>query len=240
MNEVVLIVVFISSVAYIFGGFSVLFKKNWNGQGLFAITALSAGLLLSIAILDLIPDTQEDLKNNCLYVLLGFILMYFIQQLSKMKKDSLSSSSITGISVGMMLHNLFEGLSIGISYTVNMHLGIVVTIALILHKIPEGLAFTSTMLAASGNRKRISIYLLIQALFTWLGAGTALLLSRMHTIQATWSAIPLAITAGIFLYLGGTSLLPSVNKQSDRRIPFFFLGGILLYFVFHGISEALS
>jgi hypothetical protein len=57
MSTVLFIVVFISSVAYILGGMIVLIKKNWSQTSVLAITAMSAGLLLSIAILDLIPDT---------------------------------------------------------------------------------------------------------------------------------------------------------------------------------------
>jgi zinc transporter ZupT len=140
----------------------------------------------------------------------------------------------------MLLHNFFEGLAIGISYSANFKLGVIVSIALVIHKIPEGLSYTSAMLAFLNGRRKTVIYLIIQGIFTWLGAGSAILLSELRDLQQQIVAIALSITAGIFLYLSGTSLLPTINQRTFKSTPLFFLSGILLYFILHNIAEALS
>ena len=243
MNNILFLVVLISSVAYILGGMIILIKANWSQTSVLALTALSAGLLLAIAILDLIPDTEEELNNSSIYILLGFVIMYLITYLSnvwKKEKDGFEGSSMIGISIGMSLHNFFEGLSLGVSYAINVKLGIIVSITLILHKIPEGLSYSSSVLAISRDRKKTAMYLIGQGLCMWIGAGLSILLAHFTQISEKFIAIPIAITAGIFLYLGGTALLPVTNKIQDKKIPMSFLCGIIFYFLFHGLSEYLG
>jgi zinc transporter ZupT len=244
LTPIVILVVFISSLAYILGGFLVLFRKNLSEKSLISLIALSAGLLLSIALLDLIPDAQKDVDNSSLYVIIGFIIMYFIfistKPIDENEQEGSNKASIIGLSLGMLLHNFFEGLSIGISYSVNFKLGVIVSIALVIHKIPEGLSFTSAMLAFLNGRRKTVIYLIIQGIFTWLGAGSAILLSEFKDFQEQIVAIALSITAGIFLYLSGTALLPSINQRTFKSTPLLFISGILLYFILHSIAEALS
>lgn len=246
VNMIMLVVVFISSVAYILGGLIVLIKKSWSQTSVLAITAMSAGLLLSIAILDLIPDTQEELKNNSLYIMLGLIIMYLVTYLSSVSKkrkseiNGFDESSMFGISLGMSLHNVFEGLSIGVSYAISVKLGLMVSLALILHKIPEGMSYASSFFAITLNRKKTAIHLLIQGLFIWLGVVLSILLSFFTEINEKFIAIPIAMTAGIFIYLGGTSLLPVANKMTNKNIPISFVCGVVLFFVFRSISEYIG
>ncbi|MBM7651159.1 ZIP family metal transporter [Neobacillus cucumis] len=246
MSTVLLIVVLISSVAYILGGMLVLIKKKWSQHSVLAMTAMSAGLLLSISILDLIPDTQEQLSNNSLYIMLGLVIMYLVSYLtsvSKKKKSNIhgfDESSMMGISLGMSLHNVFEGVSIGVSYAISVNLGLVVSLALIFHKIPEGITYASSVFAITQNRRKTAINLFIQGLFIWLGVGLAILLSYFTEINEKFMAIPIAMTAGIFIYLGGTSLLPVANKITNRTIPISFVCGVIFFLIFRSISELLG
>lgn len=235
----IFLVVLLSSLAYILGGFIVLIRKNWSEKTLLSLVALSAGLLLSIAILDLIPEVQEVFHHSSLFVLIGFIIMYiiFLPALNGKKGlDHVEHAAGTGLTIGMLLHNLFEGLSIGISYSASFELGVVVSIALIIHKIPEGLSYTSVMLAFLNGRKKTTMYLIIQGIFTWIGAGIGILLAGLKDFQEIIIAVGLSVTAGIFLYLSGTLLLPIINRGTFKSTPLFFIGGILLYFILHGIS----
>ncbi|WHY93698.1 ZIP family metal transporter [Neobacillus cucumis] len=239
LTPMIFFVVLISSLAYILGGFLVLFRKNWSEKTLLSLVALSAGLLLSIALLDLIPEGQEGINHSSLFVLIGFLIMYLVFLPTTLhRKNGLENGDLTtvkGLSSGMLLHNFFEGLSIGISYSADFKLGIFVSIALVIHKIPEGLSYTSVMLAFLNGRKKTAIYLIIQGIFTWLGAGSAYFLSGLRDHQEQIVAMGLSVTAGIFLYLSGTLLLPLINRGTFKSTPLFFIGGILLYLVLHSI-----
>lgn len=150
--------------------------------------------------------------------------------------ENSDATAVKGLTLGMLLHNFFEGLSIGISYSASFELGIFVSIALIIHKIPEGLSYASVLLAFLNGRKKTAIYLIIQGVFTFLGAGSAIFLSQLKNHQEMIVAIGLSITAGIFLYLSSTLLLPIINSGTFKRIPLFFVGGILLYFALHSLA----
>jgi zinc transporter ZupT len=238
LSPIVILVVLISSLAYILGGFLVLFQKNWSDKTLVSLNALSAGLLLSIALLDLIPDAQKDISFSSLFVIIGFLIMYFVFLPTKLNDKN--NGTVTGLTMGMLLHNLFEGLSIGFSYSGSVKLGIIVSIALVIHKIPEGLSYTSAMLAFLNGRRKTTIYLIIQGIFTWLGAGISVFLSEFKNLQEPITAIGISVTAGIFLYLSGSILLPSINQKPFKSTPFLFVSGIFLYLILHTISEALS
>lgn len=234
-----MLVVLISTLAYILGGFLVLIRKNWSEKTLLSLVALSAGLLLSIAILHLIPHAQHDINNSGLFVIIGFLIMYFIFLPSLNSKNGVennNNAAVSGLTTGMLLHNFFEGLSIAVSYSASFELGVVVSIALIIHKIPEGLSYTSVMLAFLNGRKKTAIYLIIQGIFTWLGAAMAIFLAGFQELQESIVAIGLSITAGIFLYLSGTLLLPLMNRGTFKSTPLFFIGGIMLFFIMHSIA----
>lgn len=201
-----------------------------------SLVALSAGLLLAIAILDLIPEGQEGINNSSYFVMAGFLIMYLIFLPSAYSSNKNENASVKGLTLGMLLHNFFEGLSIGISYSASFELGILVSIALIIHKIPEGLSYTSVMMAFLNGRRKTIIYLLVQGVFSWLGAGSGILLSKFKDIQEQIIATGLSITAGIFLYLSATMLLPLINRGTIKSTPFFFLGGVFLFLVLHTIA----
>lgn len=240
LTPTVLLIALISTLAYILGGFLVLIRKNWSEKTLLSLVALSAGLLLSIALLELIPHTLEDFHHSSIYVIIGFLIMYFVflPTLSNGNNgvDNSDYTAVKGLTMGMLLHNFFEGLSIGVSYSASFELGVFVSIALIIHKIPEGLSYASVLLAFLNGRRKTAIYLIIQGVFTLLGAGIAILLSGLKDLQESIVAIGLSITAGIFLYLSATLLLPLINRGPFKSIPLFFIGGILLYYVLHSVT----
>lgn len=245
MNGTIVWIVGISFFAYIAGGSVLLMKQNWSKQQLSAMTALSAGLLLSLALLDLIPDTLTEYKYSGWFVMLGFLLMYFIHLSSQRQENSFIKKgddprpiSLSILSIGMIVHNLFEGLSMGISYAVNFQFGLLVTVALLLHKIPEGLTVSSVLVSAKISSKKIFGSLVLQGAFTWIGAFGAILLSKLISGNSAIISIALSLVAGIFLYLGGTTLLPSLNGRPYRAIPIMFVGAILVYFVLHTFAEA--
>jgi zinc transporter ZupT len=184
------------------------------------------------------PDAQTDIKNSSLFVMIGFLIMYFVLLPTKLNDNS--NGMVKGLTLGMLFHNFFEGLSIAFSYSGSFKLGVIVTIALVIHKIPEGLSYTSAMLAFLNGRKKTTIYLIIQGVFTWLGAGISVFLSEFKNFHQPIVPIGISITAGIFLYLSGSTLLPCINQKPYKRTSVLFVSGIILYFLLHTISEALS
>ncbi|WP_337035707.1 ZIP family metal transporter [Paenibacillus illinoisensis] len=66
-------------------------------------------------------------------------------------------SNIIGAMAGMLVHTFFDGLSIAASFTVDFRLGITVFIAVLLHKIPDGITISSIIFIITGNRNKALI-----------------------------------------------------------------------------------
>ncbi|MCM3402866.1 ZIP family metal transporter [Cytobacillus oceanisediminis] len=73
-----------------------------------------------------------------------------------------------------------------------------------------------------------------------MGATAALFLIEIVSLQSSILAISLSLTAGIFLYIALTDLLPVVNATEDRPIILFFFWGIFLNFGLHWMFEQLA
>lgn len=245
MNWEIFGLVIVAALANSFGGFVIFFKKNWSRKGLNALMALSAGLLLAIAILDLIPKTIEAHAFQPIYVLTGIVTMFFFQKFiaahfhfGEETHHHDQKSSVVGAFIGLLIHTFFDGLAIVISFQVNVSLGITVLVAVLLHKIPDGITISSIVYAMFQNKKK-ALWAAI-----WLGISTiigALSSSLFVNTYEQIMAIALSFTIGIFLYVASTDLLPAVNQEEDRGVALFFFIGIGLYFILHlGIHELLS
>ena len=139
----------------------------------------------------------------------------------------------------MLIHSFFEGLSIVASSELHVHLGLTVLIAVVLHKIPEGLTISSIVFAITQDKKKAIGAVFILGISTLAGGGTALLLTGISSLPSEQMvAFLISFIAGIFLYVAGTNLLPVVNSAEDRPISLFFFLGILVYFLLQlGRSE---
>src|SRR5437867_11930334 len=55
--------------------------------------------------------------------------------------------------IGLLLHTLLDGVSIGSGFLIRPSLGILISIAILLHKVPEGFTVGSIMVAAGRSRR---------------------------------------------------------------------------------------
>lgn len=236
-----------AALANVLGGFVIFLKKNWSRRSLYALMALSSGLLFSIAIMDLVPEALEIMESSSIYIILGFGIIFLFQQLvaphfhfGEETHQSQTHTTMYGALIGMIIHTFFDGLSIVASFAINSGLGFVVLIAVLLHKIPDGLTISSIVFTSLKSKKKAIGAAVLLGLSTVMGATAALFLTELVSLQSSMLAISLSLTAGIFLYIALTDLLPVVNATEDRPIILFFFGGIFLNFGLHWMFEQLA
>lgn len=99
-----------------------------------------------------------------------------------------------GTLIGMIIHTFFDGLSIVASFAINKGLGFVVLIAVLLHKIPDGLTISSIVFASLKSKKKAIGASVLLGLSTIMGATTALFLTAFVSLQSSI----LAISGGFF------------------------------------------
>ncbi len=234
-----LLYVFLAAAANVIGGLVFLLRRHWSRSGLHALIALSAGMLMAIAILDFIPESLEHESSSPIFILIGVSVIYFFQQYvaghfhfgEETHAPDHKKSTAVGAMAGMLIHTFFDGLSIVASFTVDMRLGITVFIAVLLHKIPDGLTISSIIFIHSKNKTTAMGAAFLLGISTLTGALAAFMLSDFYLPGEQTVAVAIAFSAGVFLYVAATDLLPVVNASGDRRAALFFFIGILLYLV---------
>lgn len=243
----ILFYVLTAAFANVLGGFVIFLKKNWSRRGLNGLMALSAGILFAIAIMDLIPEALEIQESSALYIVIGFGLIFLFQQFlaphfhfgEETHKHSHSQSTTFSALLGMLVHTFFDGVSIVASFKIDERIGFVVLIAVLIHKIPDGLTISSIVFASFESKKKAIGASFLLGLSTITGAIAAVSLTQFFMVDSSILAIALSITAGIFLYISTVDLLPVVSAIEDRVVILFFFVGILLYFTLHWIGELL-
>ena len=100
-------------------------------------------------------------------------------------------------------------------------------LAVLLHKIPEGLTIASVMLAADHRRKTAFLASAAVAVATVLGVLGAILVAGMDERMVGYA---FAFSAGAATYVGASDLIPEINHSRNRIIPVLvFVGMLLLY-----------
>lgn len=210
--------------------------------------AFASGVMISVSLFDLIPESLEllfkdNLRNKSfLYLvggtLLGTIISYLIDKLIPENKN-VKNKKIYRVGVFSMIaiivHNIPEGIATFLSSSTNISLGIILTIAIAMHNIPEGISISVPVYSATNSKKRAVGYTFISALAEPLGAILAFLFLA-PIITDTLMGFILAIISGIMLHIGIFQLLPTSLKYKEKKktIALFIIG-----FIFMIISRIL-
>ncbi|MCX8202632.1 MAG: ZIP family metal transporter [Candidatus Micrarchaeota archaeon] len=235
----ILVSVFIVSLMSLLGIVTLYFREKTVEKSLFALVSLSAGALLGVAFLDLIPESFEymDVKNAMLLVLAGFLLFFILEKFilwhhchdahcrHKDRKTALPYLNIIGDGV----HNILDGMVIAVAYLADPSLGVITTIAVIAHEIPQEIGDFGILLYSGMDKTTALLVNFFTALTAMLGA-IAILILNVSFESITSLLLPLA--AGHFIYIAAADLIPELQKTVSKKesvLQFvFILLGILL------------
>jgi zinc and cadmium transporter len=191
-------------------------------------TPFAAGALISAAILDLLHEALEINQSDgkepiiVLYALSFGILLFFVLErflhffhhhYDHDEQDKKVSNSL--IIVGDTVHNALDGVAIAASFLVSVELGIVTTLAVALHEIPQEIGDFGLMLKNGMSRKRVLLVNVASSLSTVASAVFVYQLGSERTIP---QAFLLSVTAGLFLYIALSDIIPTVHETSSKKI----------------------
>jgi len=127
--------------------------------------------------------------------------------------------------IGDGIHNFTDGLIIAASFVTNFRLGIVTTLAVIFHEIPQEMGDFGILVYGGLKKSRALFFNFICALSAILGALTEYFLS---TVTRNISLFLISFTAGGFIYIAASDLIPELHRQKDtQRANIAFLAFIL-------------
>jgi zinc and cadmium transporter len=223
-----------AGTANLAGGFLIV-RRQWSRHYLLYFIALGAGFMLAAALLEMIPQALQLHANAgivFMLVLCGYLLVHFFEHTvaphfhfgeeTHTEEISHAHSSYAAL-LGLLIHTFFDGVAIASGLLVSSWLGLIIFIAVFLHKLPEGFTVASLMLA-SGQSRRTAF--LSAAL---LGGATVVGVCVMYAVQGLVS-LALPFSAGVTLYVAASDLMPEVNREpSTMKALVVFLGvGLML------------
>src|SRR3989338_1254397 len=247
--KLALILSIIAGFANVLGGFLSTAKKV-NQNALNNFIAVSTGFILAVTILDLYPEVIKELSNGPLFILLGFIAIFvldnfFAVHAHKVHEDhehgmmgleregeELQKHSVWAAWIGFMIHTFFDGAAIAARLLVSPVAGTLVFIAVLSHKIPEGFSMASIFQAAQFSRFKSFLAATLLGISTILGAFIVFVSGHSE-----FSLVFLALATGSFTYITASELIPYVSGTKSRYGMLLFLSGIVL---FYASSKILS
>jgi ZIP family zinc transporter/zinc and cadmium transporter len=185
--------------------------------------------MLAIAFLNLIPEASVAYPGSWLMVFGGFLIFYVLQNIIMVHPchDEECKTHLGVLStVGFSIHALLDGMIVSVGFTGGMVLGALTSVAVILHKLPDGITITGILTHSGAPRKKILIFSVLVALLTPVGAIASFFFLRNLPHGAF--GILIALTAGSFLYLAASDLLPESHKVRHNGNAVSFFAGVII------------
>ena len=193
------------------------------------MVAFSAGTMLSVGILDVIPEAleAENIDTHLLFgtLLVGLIFFNYLERASLWhhqhhKKNTASGahdqselkSVIWASLIGDSIHNFVDGIVISAAFIADPTLGVTTAIAIVIHEIPHRLGDFSIYLAAGLTKRNALIVNLASGLVGVLGGVLGWLL--LHELENMTPYI-LMIAAGSFIYIALSDLFPYLTRRQQ-------------------------
>jgi zinc and cadmium transporter len=238
MNGTALLYTAIAASANLLGAAAVVSRSRWSVRALENMVAFSAGFMVSVALLDLAPDAiQQHGEKAALIILLGYLLVHLTQHtlaphfhFGEEHHHVTKTVSFSALA-GLTLHTFVDGVAIASGFGVSRALGLLVFFAILLHKLPEGLAISSLFLASGESRRAALAASAVLAVSTLVGAILTLELPMLGQY-----GLPLA--AGVTLYVGASNLVPEFQGKRGWRLPISFFLGCALYYAARSLVGA--
>jgi len=184
------------------------------------MVSLAVGGLFGDAFIHLLPESFERIGNKLqasLFVLAGIFVFFVLEKFLLWRHQHVLESDHPIHPVGYMnlladgAHNFIDGVIIGASYDVSLHVGIATTLAVVFHEIPHELGNFFVLLYAGFTKRKALFFNFVSALFAILGTVMSL---SIGSRVAEFSSIMLPLAAGGFIYIAGSDLVPELNKES--------------------------
>ena len=228
---------FIAGMSTIIGYLFIYYKKSANKIINFSL-AFSAGVMLSVCIFDLIPETLI-MFNNTFSKLISYIIIFFFILMGTMfqiiiDKHIKGDNNLYRIGilsmVTIIIHNIPEGIITFLSASSNVKIGFLMCCAIAFHNIPEGLSIAIPIYFSTKSKKKAFIMVLLSALSEPFGALLCYLFLKPF-INELIIALIYSLVCGIMISISLFKLMPEalIYNEKKKTFIFFLLGFFIMY-----------
>lgn len=228
--------------------------------------SFAIGALLAVAFWGLIPEAFETVKPDQFQILSGTILagilgFFTLEKLliwrhchsgsceahgddnEHAHKHNHSNAKSAGslIILGDSIHNFVDGILIAAAFLTDVQLGIVTSLAVAAHEIPQEVGDFAILLDSGYSRGKALFYNMLASLTTVLGGILA-----YFSLENLHSSLPffLALAASSFIYIAVADLIPTLHKKTDIKTSLqqivLIAAGVFLICYLHDIAHSMT
>lgn len=212
------------------GIFTIYKNQKWALDNKEHFMCFAAGILITSPLLFAFPESISLNNKAPLAALLGFLFMYFSNQITSSINKQKSFTIVALLGIG--LHSLIDGAIYSVTFSSSVTMGMLAGAGLIAHEFAEGV-ITFAILTESGTNKRkaILVAFLVAALTTPIGAIIS------YPIINHWSSgmtgLSLGFVTGVLIYTSASHLLPEVQESGKRHSHISLVVGVLVAIGMH-------
>lgn len=242
----------LAAAAATFLGGVLVSSRRLGQSALRYLIALGAGFMLAAVFLKIIPESIEIWNGAAaipmLWLMGGYLLIQFFEHTvaphfhfgeETHEAAMLEQHAVLAGAGALMVHSFFDGVTIAAASLVNTELGILIFIAILIHKLPEGFTVASMMLAAKRTSRSALIAALSIGVATFAGVALVLIFYRTTVWARPLSSYILPLSAGVTLYVAASDLIPEVNKEEGATPSLMVFAGVALLYLTELILEGL-
>ncbi len=216
-----LVSVLLVSMASLIGIVLLVLNKDFFEKVQSLLVSFAIGTMLGGAIVHLLPESLEHdhTRIRSLFVVISIIVFFVLEKvLNIYHKQTHTESNIKTFGVLNLiadsLHNFIDGVLIAAAFLIDISTGIVATIAVLAHELPQEFGDFAVLMKAGFTRKKALLFNLLSALSAVLGAVIVLIFPHLRT-ELSGYILPFA--AGGFLYIALADLLPELQKKNSIK-----------------------
>lgn len=238
----------ISTLLGLSGAVLLLWRKEWARRATIVLLSFAAGTMLGAVFFDLLPEAIEatSVEVALPFVLAGLLVFFLIEKglliyhchESEDCDTHRMAASKWLIVIGDFVHNMLDGVIIATAFLVSAPLGVIATVAVVAHEIPQEIGDFSILLASGMARRRIVLWNLISGVGSLVGALAVIALSGSLTAITN---VLLPIAAGGFLYIASADLIPELHREVRFRHSLVHLAALAVGLaVIYGVGNAFA
>ncbi|RTZ72784.1 MAG: ZIP family metal transporter [Candidatus Neomarinimicrobiota bacterium] len=232
--------VLLVSLVSLAGAATLSLSRSFLKRILLFLVSFAVGSLLGGAFIHLLPEAFASDLNPLVVsgsVLAGIILFFILEKFFRWRHCHQETTAdhvhpVVPMNIfGDAMHNFIDGILIGVTYAVSIPLGMATTVAVLLHEIPQEIGDFSILIHGGLTVKKALLFNFASALTAVIGVVLALMLgTSMEGVLLYF----LPMTAGGFIYIAGSDLIPELHHNTDVKISILqllaLLGGIAIMF----------
>ncbi|MBI2020598.1 ZIP family metal transporter [Candidatus Daviesbacteria bacterium] len=224
----ILLFTLLGSVVSLVGGILLLAREKFALKISHFLSAFAAGTLLGTAFFDLLPESFEHMEelgmdiNIPLWALVGILSFFLLERFihhhhSHGKNIEEKKAVIPLVILGDTMHNFTDGVAIAATFLISPSLGIVTSLAVAAHEIPQEIGDFGLLLNRGMKRSKV----LLINFYSSLAALAGAMLTYIYKDHLEgFLPLILSITAGFFIYIALANLIPEIHNRENQKIAF--------------------